>query len=134
VPRFRTILAALLLAVAGFTLYVVGQDHPLDRPCPQGSRTAQPTEIHLYPAILQHQSWVGIPPSEIADGQVLYICTGGTAIGRAVMDPIDVASDVVALDVPTRWVDMTWASGQLDRYQDPDRWQIVFPPFAGGVE
>jgi hypothetical protein len=50
------------------------------------------------------------------------------------MDDGDVASSLVVLDIPTRWVDATWLSGSLDAYRQPDRWQVVFPPFDASSE
>jgi hypothetical protein len=122
--------AVVLLMAAAVAAYVVMQDHPLDRPCPAGSRSIHPTEVHLVPTLLEHHNWVAIPPSEIAAGQVLAICTDGRAIGEAVMDPEDAAANRVELNVPTRWADLTWASGRLSDYFDPDRWLVVFPPLS----
>jgi len=117
---------ALLLLVGN----VGTRDPSTSRACPTGSRTIPAQETHLGPHVVQHQSWVGISPTEIVPGQILYICTDDRAIGSAFMDEIDATNAVVRLDVSTRWVNGTWLSGRLDQYADPQRWTIVFPPFA----
>src|SRR5207249_8729914 len=119
----------VLLGIAAAT-YVVAQDHPLDRPCPLGTHSLHPTQIHFSPSLLQHQSWVGILPNEVGDGDIVVVCVDGLAIGRAFMDSEDLAAETVQLDIPTRWVDWNWASGSLNAYRDRARWTVVLPPFT----
>lgn len=127
--RTRLLLGAAIAFIVSFSFYVTGQDHPLDQSCPRGARNVRPSELHFEPGVVQHRSWVGVPPDVVTVGEILVVCTDGRAIGRATMDAEDLESDVVQLEIPTRWVDLMWLSGKLDAYHDLSRWVVVFPPF-----
>ena len=115
--------AAAVVALGG---YVATQDRPLDRTCPVGVLTMQPARVHLGPTVVEHQNWVTLP-RQLADDEVVYACADGLAIGRMYPDRFDVdpALGLPEVKVPTRWVDLTWAAGRLDPYQDVGRWTLV---------
>jgi hypothetical protein len=129
-PR-RVIRGVGAAAIAAFVLYVVAQDHPLDRPCPDGFRATTPVAVHLAPTLIEHQSWVGLPRSQLGDDHTwVYACADGLALGEMKRDRVefDSATGLAEVKIPTRWVDLRWLLGDLDTYRDPQQWALVYAP------
>jgi hypothetical protein len=119
------------IAVGSFAIYVLTQDHPTDQPCPDGFRSMPAAGVYLHPTILQYENWVGLPAADLGDDYTwVYACTDGFAIGRMKRDRVefDSSTGLAEVKVPTRWVDLLWAQGDLTSYQNPNRWTLVYLP------
>ena len=123
-------MAALVatVAAAAVVLYVATQAHPLDKPCPSGLRSTQPTAVTLTPSLMRHQSWVGLAEQDLVANSYVFACNNGLAVGEMHTDhlELDPTTGLVRLHIATSWVDLAWASGHLDDYLVPSAWEIVF--------
>jgi hypothetical protein len=130
--RSGRLLVASGLVVAAFVGYGVLHDPPLDQPCPTGDRTGVATQVHIAPTLVHHQNWVDVDPSPIVSGRKMwvYACIDGLVIGRRTTTDRDVdpATGAARIKIPTRWVDLTWLTGDLERFRDPARWTVVYTP------
>ena len=128
-PKLRSTRSVFLaVGVLAFALGLVGAkaisgELEDSTPCPTLPRHTAPSEIHLVPGILPHNSWVVAPamPGE-AGVNVYVLCRDGHFEGLAYGPPAD---DYVRFGVSTTWVDAQWLRGQLDSFYAKDRWDVA---------
>jgi hypothetical protein len=129
-----------LLALALVTLLVIGLLVPLlssasdigevlldERqarrpPCPDLMTAVYPSEIHLTPGVIEHESWLefSVPPG--FDGNYA-LCFDGRQMeaGRR----LDYSfRGVGRISVHTRLVDLNWLLHTLDGFADPSHWEL----------
>jgi hypothetical protein len=82
------------------------------------------------PGVVEHQSWVEFPDSGLSIGTEIAACVDNRVAGRDTIAAEDLLGDVDRVQIPTRWVDMAWLTGQLAADQNPQHWQIVIGPFS----
>jgi hypothetical protein len=107
----------------------MSRDPVLSPTCPEGDISVPADAVHLAPTLLRHQNWVGLERAATADREGwIYACADGQVIGRRRVKQVefDPVTGVGQVKILTRWVDLTWLTGDLDQYRDPSRWTLVY--------
>lgn len=119
-------LAAVALVLGGYW-FARGAVLIDPTPCPSGVTALKPTSVRLQPAVVEHQSWVTVPTSKLANGDWIAVCVDGMLLsGENVTRRTDLSGTVYRVGVRTRWVLWTWVTGCLMCVEDPERWSVVW--------
>lgn len=127
------LLALLAVAVVGLLALRPALSGAVDTaivgraPCHGGPLLAAPVAFHFAPGLQEHQSWLelAIPEPDATD---FSLCLDGRQWSTGVGETP--SQGRVLVSVTTRWVDLQWALGQLEAYQDPARWQVRYTTYT----
>ncbi len=91
-------------------------------PCPSFAVRVNPSDIHLEPGVVQHQSWLEFSaPRRFAGTYAL--CLDGRSLSTG-GGRLDFHDGFARFNVSTRSVDLYWLAGGLDALRDPSRWEL----------
>jgi hypothetical protein len=130
-------LAAVGVFLVGFAVIEVHAQSPAQGlpcpawsdclPCPDRPRQVQATAFHFSPGLAQHQSWIEFSVPE-PDATAFSLCLDGRLWEVGIGESPE--NGRVRINVNTTFVDTEWLLGNLDRFQQPGRWELGYTTYT----